>query len=78
MEIFDGGPGDGETVVGGGAAANFVQQDERARSCGVQNRGRLRHLDPKRGAAAGEIVAGPDASKDAVDYAEARRTCGNE
>ena len=28
LEMFDDGPGDGETVEGGGAAANFVEEHE--------------------------------------------------
>jgi len=39
MDEFDDGPGDGETVVGGGAAADLVEEDERARGCGIENGG---------------------------------------
>ena len=32
MEVFGDGPGDGETVEGGGAAADLVEDDERSLS----------------------------------------------
>ena len=75
VDIFDRGPGDGKTVVGGGAAADFVEQDQGARRCGVKNRGGFGHLDHEGGAAASQVVAGSDSGEDAVHDAQSRGTC---
>ena len=78
LEVLDDGPGDGEAVEGGGAAADFVEEDE-ARGRGViEDAGDFAHLDEERGAAAGEIVAGTDAREDAVDDGELGLARGNE
>src|SRR6185437_4307727 len=39
MNVFDNGPGDGETIIRCGSAANLVQQDERARCGSIQDGG---------------------------------------
>ena len=67
VDVLDDGPGQRQPVVGGGAAADFVEHDEAARRGGVQDNGRLGHLDHEGGAAAGQIVGGADAGEDAVD-----------
>ncbi len=72
VDVFDRRPGDGQAVIGRGAAAHFVQQDERARRRGVQNRGGLRHLDHEGRAPASKIVGRADASEDAVHQSQAR------
>ena len=56
-------PGDGEAVIGGGAAANFVENDEAAGGSVVEDVGGLVHLDHEGGVAAGEFVAGADREK---------------
>src|SRR5258708_3884170 len=71
VQVFDSGPGDGQAVVGGGAASDFIEKDERARRGGVKDGSGFRHFDHEGGASAGEIVACADAGKDAVDDAEA-------
>ncbi len=78
VQVFDGCPGEREAVVGGGAAAHFVEQDERARGRGVEDGGGLGHFDHKGGAAAADVVAGADAGEDAVDQAEAHVRGGDE
>ena len=78
VDIFDRGPGDGKTVVGGGAAADFIEQDQGARRCGVKNRGGFGHLDHKGRTAPGEIVAGSDSGKNAIYDAQPRGTRGDE
>ena len=45
VQVLDGGPGDGQPVEGGGAAADFVEDDQRAFAGLVQNCRRLHHLD---------------------------------
>ena len=66
MQVFDGRPGDGQAVVGRGAAPDFVKEDERSWGSGIQDGGSLGHLYHKRRAPARQIVAGPDAGEDAV------------
>src|SRR5450432_4846922 len=38
VDVFHNGPGDGQAIVGRGAAADFIQQDERAWRGGVEDR----------------------------------------
>ena len=71
VEVLDNGPCDGEAVVGAGAAANFVENDEAAGGRIVEDVGGLVHLDHEGGVAACEFVAGADAGEDAINEAEA-------
>src|SRR5258708_35823399 len=78
LQMLDDGPGDGEAVEGGGAAADFVEQDE-AGGCGViQDGGDFGHFYEEGGAAAGEIVAGANAREDAIDDGKLGLARGNE
>ena len=70
VEVFDDGPGDGDAVEGGGAAADFVKDDEGAGGGVVEDVGGFLHLDHEGGAAAGEVVAGANAGEDAVNEAD--------
>ena len=72
VQVLDRRPGDGEAVEGGGAAADLVEDDQRARPRLVEDRRGLDHLDHEGRAAAGEIVGGADAAEQAVDDAEPR------
>src|ERR1700753_1691615 len=58
MNMLDHGPRQRQTVVGCGAAADFVENDKAARSRGIENHRRLSHLDHERGPAAREIIGG--------------------
>jgi hypothetical protein len=78
VEVLDDGPGDREAVVGGGAAADLVEDDEAAGCREVQDRGGLDHLDHEGRAAAGEVVGGADAGEQAVDDADAGAGGGDE
>ena len=69
-EVFCDAPCDGEAVEGGGAAADFVEDDETASGGVVEDGGGFVHFDHERGLAAGEVVAGTDAGEDAVDEAD--------
>ncbi len=76
--MLDDGPSDGEAVERGGAAADFVEQNE-ARGRGVIEDGSdFGHFDEKCRAAAREIVASADARKDAVDDGQLGLARGNE
>ena len=78
LKMLDDGPRDGETIEGGGAAADFIEEYE-AGGCGViEDGGDLAHLDKKSGAAAGKIVAGADAGEDAVGDGQFGLARGNE
>ena len=77
LKMLDDGPSDAETVEGGGATADFVEEDK---ACGrgvIEDAGDLRHFNEKRGTAAREIIAGADARKDAVGDRKFGLACGN-
>ncbi len=78
LQMLDYGPGDGEAVEGGGAAADFVEQNEAGWRGVVENGGDFAHFDEERGAAAGEIVACANAREDAVDYGQLGLARGHE
>ena len=70
QELGD-GPGQGQAVVGGGAAADLVQDHQAAPGHLVQDVGGLAHLHEEGGLAPGQVVAGADAGEDAVGDADA-------
>jgi len=53
VQVFERGPGDGQAVVGGGAAADFVKDHQRTVVRLVQDRGGFDHFDHKGRAATG-------------------------
>ena len=73
VDVLDDAPGERQAVVGAGAAADFVEDDEAAWRGGVEDAGRLGHFDHERALAAGEFVAGADAGEDAIGDADRRR-----
>jgi hypothetical protein len=78
LEMLDDGPGDGETIEGGGAAADFVEEDEARWRRVMENGGDFAHFDEEGGAAASEIVAGADAGENAIGDGELGAARGNE
>ncbi len=66
-QLHGAGLGEGETVVGRGAAADFVHQHEAVPRRVVQDIRRLAHLDHEGRLAARQIIARADAREDAVD-----------
>ena len=72
VQVLDSGPGDGKTVPGGRAAADFIEDDETFGGRLVQDRGGFDHLDHEGGAPAREIIRGADPGEDAVGQAEAQ------
>ena len=70
VQVLDAGLGDREAVEGRRAAADLVEDDERARRRLIEDRRRLDHLDHEGRAAAGEVVGGADAGKEPVDDAD--------
>ncbi len=77
VEVFNDGPGDGEAVVGAGAAPDFVEDDEAFGAGVVEDVGGLVHLDHEGGVPPGEFVTGTDAREDAIDKAEAATVGGD-
>ena len=65
------GPGDREAVEGGGAAADLIEQHQRALAGVVQDVGGFAHLHHEGGLAAGQVVDGTDPGEDAIGDAEA-------
>ena len=78
VDRLDHRPGDGEAVIGRGAAADLVEDDEAARRRLGEDRRGLDHLDHEGRAAAREIVRCADAAEQAVDEAELRALGGHE
>ena len=67
---FRNGLGDAESVVGGSAAPNLVEQDQAARGEPVEDGCRFGHFDHKGGFASAEVVAGTYAHEDAVQQGQ--------
>ena len=78
VNVLHHAPGQRETVVGGGAAADFVEHDEAAGGSGIQDDGRFGHLHHEGGAAARQVIGRADAGEDAVEDWQAGRVGGNE
>ena len=73
VQVLGHAPRDRDAVERGGAAADLVEHDERARRRVVEDVRRLLHLHEERGASAREVVARADAREHAVERAEAHR-----
>ena len=78
VQVLDDGAGDGDAVVGAGAAADFVEDDEAAGGGLGEDGGELQHLDHEGAGAGGEVVVGADAGEDAVDDADGGAGGGDE
>ena len=77
-EVLGDGPGEAKAVVGGGAAAELVDDDEGARGGALQDGGRLQHLRHERRDARQLTVAGAHARKNAVTYRDGRAVARHE
>ena len=78
MQMLRRRPGDGQAVIGGGAAPDLVQYDQRFRRGLVEDRRRLHHLHHEGGAARRQIVARADAAEQPVHDADMGRFGGHE
>ena len=78
VDVLDHRPGDGDAVVGAGAAADLVQDEQAAGGGVVQDVGGLDHLDHEGGLPGVDLVLGADAGEDAVDEADAGGGGGDE
>ena len=70
VQVFDDRPGDGDTVIGAGAASELVEEDERTRSEGVEDAGGFLHFDHKGRFASRDIVRSSDTGEDAIGKSE--------
>ena len=71
-------PGNGEAVIGRGAAPDLVQNDQRTLRRLIEDRRRLHHLDHEGAAPRRQIVARADTGEEPVDDADMRRFGGDE
>ena len=78
VDVLDDGPGDGDAVVGAGAAAELVEEHKAAGAEVVEDVAGLGHLDHEGGLADGDVVGGTDAGEDLVDEAYAGAVGGHE
>ena len=76
--MLDRRPGDGEAVVGGGAAPDFVEDHQRPLAGLIEDGGGLHHLHHEGGAPAREVVRRADAGEEPVDRADAGGGSGDE
>ena len=72
VQIFEAGPGDGKSVVGRRAAADLVEDDQRAFRRLIEDRRGFDHLDHEGRASARQIVRRADAAEQAVHRADMR------
>src|SRR5438876_5084939 len=66
VQVFNNRPCQAQAVEGAGAPANFVKNDQAARSGMVENISRLTHLDHESRLAPRQIVACSNASEDPI------------
>ena len=70
QQVFGDGVREGEAVEGGGAASDFVHEDEGLVGGVVKDVGGFAHFDHEGGAVGGEVVGGADTGEDLVDGAD--------
>src|SRR6185437_9624935 len=75
MNVFDDSPGYGEAVISRRPPTNLIEQDERARRGGVEDRCSLGHLNHEGGATAGQIVRGSNPGENPVHQWQSGRSC---
>lgn len=78
VQMLDRRPGDRQAVEGRGAAADLVEDHQRAVRRLIEDRRRLDHLDHEGRPPAGEIVRSADAREEPVDHADMRGGRGHE
>ena len=75
--VFQHRPGNGHTVKGTGASADFVQQNQAVLGGIFQNARHLVHFHHKGRLSAGQVIGGADAGKHPVHHADDRLFCRN-
>src|SRR5690606_27189872 len=69
------GPGQGQTIIGGGAATNFIHQHQAVGGSTGQNGSCFGHFHHEGRAATGQIIRCTDTGKDAVDLTNTGCAC---
>ena len=70
MQMLDRSPRDRQSVEGRGAAADFIENDQRTFAGLVEDDGGLHHLDHEGRTSAREIIGRADAREQPVDDAD--------
>src|SRR5260370_1037486 len=75
VQIFGDGPGQRDAVVGAGAAADLVEDDQALRTGIIEDVGRLGHLDHEGAVAPAQLIVVADTGENPVHDAYAARFC---
>ena len=78
LDVLNDGPGDGESVEGCGAPADFVQHDQAPGRCRIQDYRGLGHLYHERRSPACQVVRRSNSSEDAIHEWKLHHLCGYE
>ena len=70
QQVFGDGVREGEAVEGGGAASDFVHEDEGLVGGVVEDVGGFAHFDHEGGAVGGKVIRCADTGEDLVDGAD--------
>src|SRR5512147_673817 len=76
--VFCDRPGNAQAVIGAGATADLIQQNQTSAGCAVENMGALGHFDHKRTLPCGEIIGCADAGKNPVHQSDMGLARGDE
>ena len=78
MDMLHDRPGYRDAIVGGSAATQLIEEDERTGTHIVEDGGSLIHFDHESRLSRGDIVGSADASKNLVDITYAGTLCRHE
>ena len=76
-DIFNDGPGDGQSVKCGSSASDLIQNQKRSGCRVPKNVRHFIHFDHERRLTAAQIVRSADPGENPVHNAKVRRFCGN-
>ncbi len=68
VQMFEGGPGDGQAIIGRRTAPDFIEDHQRVFVGLIQDRRRFDHLDHKGRPPPGQIVGCPHAAEQLADH----------
>ena len=77
MQVFHNSPGNTDTIVGGSAAPQLIEEHQRLRSNVVQDIRRLSHLHHKRGFTQRNVIRCPYPCENLVHQTDSRALCGH-
>lgn len=76
-DVVEDGAGDGDAVVGRGAAAELVEDDEGSRRGFGQDLLRFREFDEESGLGGEDVIVGAQAGHDSIDGRQTRGATGD-